>query len=144
MYHPEFLLAGKEDAANSYSRGHYTVGKEMMDKVNDRLRKLVDNCDNVQGFIMNHSVGGGTGSGLGALILYDLSNYYRKKSKVCLCLPVFWLRNLDPIRDVSSKSDRIRGVPVAEDLDVRGGALQCALRHALVDGPHRGLGGTRQ
>ena len=49
IFHPEFLLPGKEDAANNFARGHYTVGKEMIDKVNDRLRKLVDNCDNVQG-----------------------------------------------------------------------------------------------
>ena len=43
----------------------------MIDKVNDRL-ELVDNCDNVQGFIINHAVGGGTGSGLGALMLEEL------------------------------------------------------------------------
>ncbi len=43
------------------------VVKEMFDKVNDRIRILVDNCDNVQGFIINHFVGGGIGSGLGAL-----------------------------------------------------------------------------
>merc|ERR1712032_1573757 len=64
IFHPDFLLPGKEDAANNFARGHYTVGKEMIDKVNDRLRKLVDNCDNVQGFVVIHSVGGGTGSGL--------------------------------------------------------------------------------
>merc|ERR1712154_975 len=82
IYHPEFLLAGKEDAANNFARGHYTVGKEMIDKVNDRLRKMVDNCDNVQGFVVNHSVGGGTGSGLGALILERIAVDYRKKSKL--------------------------------------------------------------
>ena len=82
MYHPEFLLQGKEDAANNFARGHYTVGKEIIDKVNDRLRKLVDNCDNVQGFVVNHSVGGGTGSGLGALILERVAVDYRKKSKL--------------------------------------------------------------
>jgi len=82
MFHPEFLLAGKEDAANNFARGHYTVGKEMIDKVRDRLRKLVDNCDNVQGFIVNHSVGGGTGSGLGALILERIAVDYRKKTKM--------------------------------------------------------------
>ena len=32
------------DPEFAYSR-HYTVGKEMIDKVNDRLRKLLDNCD---------------------------------------------------------------------------------------------------
>merc|ERR1712190_559526 len=75
-------LPGKEDAANNFARGHYTVGKEMIDKVNERLRKLVDNCDNVQGFVGNHSVGGGTGSGLGALILERIAVDYRKKSKL--------------------------------------------------------------
>ena len=88
IYHPEFLLAGKEDAANNFARGHYTVGKEMIDKVNDRLRKMVDNCDNVQGFVVNHSVGGGTGSGLGALMLERIAVDYRKKSKVWLALSV--------------------------------------------------------
>jgi len=82
MFHPEFLLNGKEDAANNFARGHYTVGKEILDQVNDRLRKLVDNSENVQGFIINHAVGGGTGSGLGALILERIAVDYRKKSKI--------------------------------------------------------------
>jgi len=82
MFHPEFLLNGKEDAANNFARGHYTVGKEILDQVNDRMRKLVDNSNNVQGFIVNHAVGGGTGSGLGALILERIAVDYRKKSKI--------------------------------------------------------------
>merc|ERR1711941_260513 len=82
LFHPEFLLNGKEDAANNFARGHYTVGKEILDQVNDRLRKLVDNSQNVQGFIINHAVGGGTGSGLGALILERIAVDYRKKSKI--------------------------------------------------------------
>merc|ERR1712121_106291 len=82
MFHPEFLLNGKEDAANNFARGHYTVGKEILDQVNDRLRKLVDNSENVQGFIIHHAVGGGTGSGLGALILERIAVDYRKKSKL--------------------------------------------------------------
>jgi len=82
FFHPDFLVNGKEDAANNFARGHYTVGKEQMDVVNDRVRKLVDNCENVQGFIVNHSVGGGTGSGMGMLILERIAVDYRKKSKI--------------------------------------------------------------
>merc|ERR1711981_22878 len=82
MFHPEFLLNGKEDAANNFARGHYTVGKEQLDQVNDRLRKLVDNSENVQGFVVNHTVGGGTGSGLGMLILERIAVDFRKKSKI--------------------------------------------------------------
>merc|ERR1719266_728811 len=82
MFHPEYLVNAKEDAANNFARGHYTVGKEMMDIVSDRIRKLVDNSENVQGFIVNHTVGGGTGSGMGMLILERLAVDYRKKSKI--------------------------------------------------------------
>merc|ERR1711937_155511 len=82
LFHSEFLVNAKEDAANNFARGHYTVGKEIMEIVNDRLRKLVDNSENVQGFIVNHAVGGGTGSGLGMLILERLAVDYRKRSKI--------------------------------------------------------------
>lgn len=41
LFHPEQLISGKEDAANNYARGHYTVGKEIIDTVLERVRKLV-------------------------------------------------------------------------------------------------------
>lgn len=41
LFHPEQLITGKEDAANNYARGHYTIGKEIIDNVLDRVRKLV-------------------------------------------------------------------------------------------------------
>ena len=41
LFHPEQLISGKEDAANNYARGHYTVGKEIIDLVLERIRKLV-------------------------------------------------------------------------------------------------------
>jgi len=82
MYHPEQLITGKEDAANNFARGHYTVGKEIVDIVLDRIRKLADQCQGLQGFMLFHAVGGGTGSGLGALLLERLSLDYGKKSKL--------------------------------------------------------------
>jgi len=82
MFANDFLIAGKEDAANNFARGHYTIGKERVDDVNEAVRKLADNSTNVQGFIMNHTVGGGTGSGMGALILERLAVDYRKKTKI--------------------------------------------------------------
>merc|ERR1712142_183877 len=82
LFHQDFIINGKEDAANNFARGHYTTGKEIMDSVSDRLKKSVEECDNLQGFIMSHSVGGGTGSGLGMLILERIAVDYRKKSKI--------------------------------------------------------------
>ena len=50
---------GKEDAANNFARGHYTIGKEIVDLVLDRIRKLADNCTGLQGFMVYNAVGGG-------------------------------------------------------------------------------------
>lgn len=35
------MISGKEDAANNYARGFYTVGKDAIDRVMERVRKLV-------------------------------------------------------------------------------------------------------
>jgi tubulin alpha len=82
LFHPEQLITGKEDAANNYARGHYTIGKEIVDLCLDRIRKLTDACTGLQGFLVFSSVGGGTGSGLGALLLERLSVDYGKKPKL--------------------------------------------------------------
>merc|ERR1712146_491365 len=66
----------------NYARGHYTIGKEIVDLVLDRVRKLADNCTGLQGCLGNHATGGGAGSGLGALLLERLSVDYGKKSKL--------------------------------------------------------------
>ncbi len=30
LFHPNQLISGKEDAANNYARGHYTIGREQV------------------------------------------------------------------------------------------------------------------
>jgi len=82
LFHPETLLRGSEDAANNYARGHYTVGKELIGKTLDVIRLQADRCSNIQGFIIYHSFGGGTGSGFGALLLEQLAHDYGKKPKL--------------------------------------------------------------
>merc|ERR1712013_371959 len=82
LFHPEQLINGKEDAASNYARGHYTIGKEVVDLVLDRIRKLADQCTGLQGFLLFHSFGGGTGSGFASLLMERLSVDYGKKSKL--------------------------------------------------------------
>ncbi|KAF6038166.1 hypothetical protein EB796_003529 [Bugula neritina] len=82
LFHPEQMITGKEDAANNYARGHYTVGKELVDRVMDRIRRLSDQCSGLQGFLIFHSFGGGTGSGFTSLLMERLSVDYGKKSKL--------------------------------------------------------------
>merc|ERR1711970_1441503 len=82
LFHPEQLISGKEDAANNYARGHYTIGKEIVDLVLERLRKQADQCTGLQGFLIFHSFGGGTGSGFTSLLMERLSVDYGKKAKL--------------------------------------------------------------
>ncbi|XP_056611050.1 tubulin alpha-8 chain-like [Triplophysa dalaica] len=82
LFYPEQLISGKEDAANNYAPGHYTIGKEIIGLVLDRTRKLADQCTGLQGFLIFHSFGGGTGSGFTSLLMERLSVDYGKKSKL--------------------------------------------------------------
>ena len=68
------------------ARGHYTVGKELIDPVMDKLRRLADNCTGLQGFFVFHFFGGESGTGFGALLLERLSADYGKKSKLEFCV----------------------------------------------------------
>jgi len=86
LYHPDQLITGTEDAANNYARGHYTVGKDLLETTLNRIRKTADQCEGLQGFMIFHSVGGGTGSGFASLLLENLSQDYAKKSKLDFCI----------------------------------------------------------
>lgn len=46
------------------------------------MRRAADNCHSLQGFLIFHSFGGGTGSGFGALLLERLAADYGKKTKL--------------------------------------------------------------
>ena len=66
--------------------GHYTIGKEIIDVTLDRIRRMSEQCHGLQGFLIFHSFGGGTGSGFGSLLLERLSVDYGKKSKLCFSI----------------------------------------------------------
>uniref|UniRef100_A0A915MI48 Tubulin alpha chain n=1 Tax=Meloidogyne javanica TaxID=6303 RepID=A0A915MI48_MELJA len=82
LFHPEQLITGKEDAANNYARGHYTIGKELIDATMDRIRRTAEHCNSLQGFLIFHSFGGGTGSGFTSMMMERLSADFGKKCKL--------------------------------------------------------------
>lgn len=86
LFHPELLVSGKEDAANNYARGHYSVGSEIIDLVLERIRKLAEPCSGLQGFLIFRSFGGGTGSGFTSLLMEQLSIHYNRKTKLEFCV----------------------------------------------------------
>ncbi|KAF4317491.1 hypothetical protein BBO99_00007993 [Phytophthora kernoviae] len=99
LYHPEQIISGKEDAANNYARGHYTIGKEIVDLVLDRIRKLADNC---------------------ALLLERLSVDYGRKSKLGFTIypsPQVSTAVVEPYNSVLSTHSLLEHTDVAVMLD---------------------------
>merc|ERR1712098_210569 len=89
--------------------GHYTIGKEIVDLVLDRIRKLADACTGLQGFLLFHSFGGGTGSGFASLLMERLSVDYGKKSKLEFAIYDICRRNLDIERPSYTNLNRLIG-----------------------------------
>lgn len=84
LFHPDHLISDREDFANNYARG-YTRGAPFAMRVLEMVRKVADSCDGLQGFILCHSLGGGTGSGVTPYIMEVLADAYgKKKSKLQL------------------------------------------------------------
>ncbi|WOO81512.1 Tubulin beta chain [Vanrija pseudolonga] len=76
LYRPDTFVYGQSGAGNNWAKGYYTEGAELVDPILDVLRMQVESADSFQGFQLLHSLGGGTGSGLGALLLSKIREEY--------------------------------------------------------------------
>jgi len=76
LFRPDNFVYGQSGAGNNWAKGHYTEGAELVDNVLEVVRKEAENCDCLQGFQIAHSLGGGTGSGMGTLLLSKIREEY--------------------------------------------------------------------
>jgi len=76
LFKPDNFVFGASGAGNNWAKGHYTEGAELIEEALDVLRKEVENCECPQGFQICQSLGGGTGSGMGTLLLLKLRDAY--------------------------------------------------------------------
>ncbi|PIO73043.1 Tubulin/FtsZ family, GTPase domain protein [Teladorsagia circumcincta] len=76
LFRPDNFVFGQSGAGNNWAKGHYTEGAELVDNVLDVVRKEAESCDCLQGFQMTHSLGGGTGSGMGTLLISKIREEY--------------------------------------------------------------------
>ena len=76
IFRPDNFVFGQTGAGNNWAKGHYTEGAELIDSVLDVCRKEAESCDCLQGFQIGHSLGGGTGSGMGTLLISKLREEY--------------------------------------------------------------------
>merc|ERR1711953_161502 len=79
LFDPATMKFGSNGAGNNWAKGHYTEGAEIVEEVIDIIRKEVEKADCAQGFQLFHSLGGGTGSGMGTLLLLKIRDAYPDK-----------------------------------------------------------------
>nr|VZI20978.1 unnamed protein product [Spirometra erinaceieuropaei] len=65
LFRPDNFAFGTAGAGNNWAKGHYTDGAEMIESVMEIVQKECETCDCLQGFQVVHSLGGGTGAGMG-------------------------------------------------------------------------------
>jgi tubulin beta len=76
LFRPENIVYGTGGSGNNWAAGFYSAGHELLGITMDRIRREAESCDCLQGFQFVHSVCGGTGSGLGSLLLDTIREQY--------------------------------------------------------------------
>uniref|UniRef100_A0A0G4IFH2 Tubulin gamma chain n=1 Tax=Chromera velia CCMP2878 TaxID=1169474 RepID=A0A0G4IFH2_9ALVE len=80
LYNPENFFVSKEGggAGNNWASG-YTQADSVQEEIFEMLDREADGSDSLEGFVLCHSIAGGTGSGLGSYLLECLNDRYPKK-----------------------------------------------------------------
>lgn len=80
LYNPENVFLSKHGggAGNNWASG-YSQGQKLQEEVFDIIDREADGSDSLEGFVLCHSIAGGTGSGMGSFMLEALNDRFPKK-----------------------------------------------------------------
>ncbi|KAF4748355.1 Tubulin gamma-1 chain, partial [Perkinsus olseni] len=80
LYNPENIYMSKEGggAGNNWAKG-YSQAEGVQEEICEMIDREADGSDSLEGFMLLHSIAGGTGSGMGSYLLETLSDRYPKK-----------------------------------------------------------------
>ncbi|KAL6099360.1 tubb [Pungitius sinensis] len=70
------FVFGHSGAGNNWAQCHYTEGAELVDSALDVVRKEAESCECLQSSQLTHSLGGGTGSSMGTLLISKIREEY--------------------------------------------------------------------
>ncbi|XP_012888254.1 PREDICTED: tubulin epsilon chain isoform X4 [Dipodomys ordii] len=70
------LITDISGSGNNWAVGHKVFGSLYQEQILEKLRKSAEHCDCLQCFFIIHSMGGGTGSGLGTFLLMMLKDEF--------------------------------------------------------------------
>ena len=80
LYNQENYFIAKDGggAGNNWASG-FRQGSENEDQVLEMIDREADGSDSLEGFVLCHSIAGGTGSGMGSYMLEKINDHFPKK-----------------------------------------------------------------
>jgi tubulin gamma len=80
LYNPENVFVSQDGggAGNNWAQG-YAQAEKVAEEISEMIDREADGSDSLEGFMLLHSIAGGTGSGLGSYLLETLNDRYPKK-----------------------------------------------------------------
>ncbi|XP_003786700.1 tubulin gamma-2 chain [Otolemur garnettii] len=80
LYNPENIYLSEHGggAGNNWASG-FSQGEKIHEDIFDIIDREADGSDSLEGFVLCHSIAGGTGSGVGSYLLERLNDRYPKK-----------------------------------------------------------------
>jgi len=76
LFDTQQFISDVSGAGNNWAVGHFEYGERYRWEISEKVRRSVEHCDALQSFFLMHSMGGGTGSGVGTFILKLLEEEY--------------------------------------------------------------------
>eukprot|EP01135_Chromosphaera_perkinsii_P008982 Nk52_evm1s1568 gene=Nk52_evmTU1s1568 len=76
IFDTNHILSDVSGSGNNWAVGHEVYGEQYRDSILDSLRQSAEQCDALQSFFLMHSMGGGTGSGVGTFVLELLADEF--------------------------------------------------------------------
>jgi len=80
LYNPENVFISKDGggAGNNWAKG-YSSAEKVQEEIFEMVDREADGSDSLEGFVLIHSIAGGTGSGVGSYLLENINDRYPKK-----------------------------------------------------------------
>lgn len=69
IFDQKSFISDVSGAGNNWAHGFYGYGTRYRHNIIDNIKTAMEHCDSLQSFFLLHSLGGGTGSGLGSYVL---------------------------------------------------------------------------
>ena len=102
------LITDVSGSGNNWAVGHHFYGSKYEDRIVDVLREATERCDALSSFFVLHSMGGGTGSGVGSRILRILADEFPDVHRFVSSLWARSKKNPDKIAIQSFTVPRVR------------------------------------